>query len=100
MELTDATHDFACVRCGATDGVCMEALWLARRIAGEISARADSLPADFEVTADSRFLGCDRDCAVRLRITAAAVEVASGSHGARVEASLRRRPVRALASGG
>ncbi len=87
MQLSDATHDYACDRCGATDGVCMEGLWLARRLAASLAERAADLPQDFEVVSDTGFTGCGRNCAVQLRITAAVVEVRSGNQGARVSAA-------------
>ena len=86
MQLSDATHDYACTRCGTTQGTCMEALWLASRLASSIEARAQHLPEDFEILSTTRFTGCGRDCAVQLRVTAAFVKVSSGTQGARVEA--------------
>ena len=87
MQLSDATHDYSCRCCGGTQGVCMEALWLARRLAATIAGRADELPQGFEVTSDTRFTGCGQDCAVQLRIASATVEVTAGNQGARVEAA-------------
>ncbi len=87
MQLSDATHDYACTRCRATDGVCMEALWLARRLAASLTARARDLPEDFEIASTTRFSGCDRDCGVELRLTGRSVCVTPGSAGARVEAT-------------
>ena len=89
MQLSDATHDYACTRCGATGGICMEALWLVRRISGGLSIRTMDMPPDVELTWQTSFTGCGRDCAVTLRITAATVEVASGDHGATIAAGLR-----------
>lgn len=86
MRLSDNDNDYDCTTCGTTGGVCMEAVWLGRRLAQGLARRAGDLPEEFEVVSDSRFQGCGRSCAVRLRITAAAVEIDAGVGGARVEA--------------
>ncbi|MGY6412093.1 MAG: hypothetical protein ACXIUV_13855 [Alkalilacustris sp.] len=87
MQLSDATHDYACTRCATTGGVCMEALWLARRLAAGVTGRLAQLPADFELSSSTRFSGCGQDCAVALHVTANEVEIASGRGGARITAT-------------
>ena len=99
MQLSDATHDYACTRCGTTQAPCMEALWLARRVAASIRARSRHLPDDFEILSSTRFTGCDRDCVVDLRVTAAMVEVASGNQGACIRATLQTPALPAKAGG-
>lgn len=100
MKLSDATHDYGCDACGSTGGVCMEALWMARRLAAGIADRAAILPEDFELVSQTRFTGCGRDCAVALRVTPTVVEVTSGTQGARVAAVLRGTPARSALTAG
>ncbi|MBK5926734.1 hypothetical protein [Rhodobaculum claviforme] len=99
MQLSDATHDYDCGACGTTGGVCMEGLWMARRLAASIADRAALLPADFELVSRTRFTGCGRACAVDMRVTPTMVQITAGSMGARVEAEVRIPPRAALASG-
>lgn len=104
--LSDDHHDYDCSRCNSRGGPCLEALWLAQRLARSLAARAADLPAEFELTSETSFRGCGRHCAVRLRVSGTALDIACDPPGsaaqtrprARVTAALRLR--RALASAG
>jgi len=76
--LSDDHHDYECSQCRSRGGPCLEALWLAERVARGLAARADALPAEFELTSETLFRGCGKDCAVRLRIRGTSLDIACG----------------------
>ena len=89
MQLSDATHEYACTPCTATGGLCLEGVWLARRLATGLAQRAAILPSDFTYESRACFGGCGGPCEVRVRLAHDRIEVASDPHDARVVAVLR-----------
>ena len=94
MQLSDETHDYTCSTCRQRGGVCMEALWLSQRVARGLALRATELPADFELTASTRFTGCARECHVALSVSGQRVTVRTGPDGTGAEVTAERRPER------
>lgn len=78
MILTDATHAFTVSACSHTGQPCMEGLWLARRIALALAARAAVLDSGYDVTCAVRFVGCGRVCPAVLRVRPAEVQMRCG----------------------
>lgn len=75
MQLRDARNSYDCTECRDTGGVCMQALWLGRRVARGVEIGRGMLGRDFDLRSYARFDGCGRECPVSLRIRADSVEV-------------------------
>lgn len=93
---SDDHHDYDCSHCHTRGGPCLEALWLAQRLARGLAARASELPAEFELTSETSFRGCGRDCAVRLHVSGTALEIACGQPGEKTGTGPRARVTAAL----
>ncbi len=93
---SDDHHDYDCSRCPSRGGPCLEALWLAQRLARGLAARAADLPAEFELTSETAFRGCGRDCTVRLRVSGTALDIACDAPGDDAQAAPRARVTAAL----
>lgn len=75
MQLSDEHHDYECTRCGRTGAPCMQALWLAQRVALGLAGNAGRLPEAYEVISETVFTGCGQNCRARLTVTEAGIGV-------------------------
>jgi hypothetical protein len=96
MRLSDDSHDYHCAECGTTGGVCLQGLALSQRIARGLAANSDRLPEGFELTSETLFTGCARECRVRLQVLGTTVALDCGTAGAAVLARLQAQTAQAV----
>lgn len=86
VHLSDDAYEYDCAPCATTGGVCMEGVWLARRLAAALrQTSAPEIPA-FNLVSGTCFGGCGRTCDVVVRLTPGRVDITAGIGGAQIAA--------------
>ncbi|MGY6632428.1 MAG: hypothetical protein ACXIU8_01600 [Alkalilacustris sp.] len=86
MHLSDAAYEYDCAPCATTGAVCMEGVWLARRLAAALKHASGPETATFNLVSGTCFGGCGRTCDVVVRLTPGRVDITAGTGGAQIAA--------------